>query len=111
MRPSAALVATAVILAGGFGKRLKPVVSDRPKPLALVCGKPFVEWLLMQLANAGFKTVVICTGYKAGMLVATLGYHYRSMRNPGIIMDAVCPRAVRRENFRPDVGERYYAHV
>ena len=37
---------TAFILSGGLGTRLQPVVSDRPKPMALVEGVPFLEMLL-----------------------------------------------------------------
>ena len=44
---------TAVILAGGLGTRLRPVVSDRPKVLAEVCGRPFLTYLLDQLQAAG----------------------------------------------------------
>ena len=35
-----------VILAGGLGTRLRGVVDDRPKPMALVHGRPFLERLL-----------------------------------------------------------------
>ena len=40
----------AVLLAGGLGTRLRSVVSDRPKPMALVDGKPFMEYVIMQLS-------------------------------------------------------------
>ena len=70
---------TAVVLAGGFGTRLNPVVSDRPKPLAEVCGRPFIEWLLVQVASAGFRTVVICTGHLGSMIKSALGNRYRGM--------------------------------
>lgn len=43
----------AVLLAGGLGTRLRSVVSDRPKPMALVDGKPFMEYVIMQLKNTG----------------------------------------------------------
>ena len=42
----------AVVLAGGFGTRLRAVVSDVPKPLAPVAGRPFLHWLLDTLAQA-----------------------------------------------------------
>ncbi len=38
------------ILAGGLGMRLRSVVADRPKVLAEVAGRPFIVWLLEQLA-------------------------------------------------------------
>jgi NDP-sugar pyrophosphorylase family protein len=53
----------ALILAGGAGTRLRSVVSDRPKPMAAVAGRPFlalqIEWLRFQ----GVRRVVLCTGY------------------------------------------------
>ena len=40
----------AIVLAGGFGTRLRTVVSDVPKPMAPVAGKPFLCWLIDRLA-------------------------------------------------------------
>lgn len=72
--------ATAVILAGGLGTRLRSVVSDRPKVLAPVLGRPFLAYLLDQVHAAGFERVVLCTGYKAEMLSETFGDEYAGMR-------------------------------
>lgn len=58
----------AFILVGGKGTRLRQVVSDRPKPMAEVSGRPFVEWLLLALRNQGVRRVVFCTGHMAGMI-------------------------------------------
>ena len=33
-----------VILAGGFGKRLKPLTDNRPKPMIEILGKPIIDW-------------------------------------------------------------------
>ena len=44
---------SAAILAGGLGKRLRAEVSDRPKVMADVCGRPFITHLVDQLANVG----------------------------------------------------------
>lgn len=41
----------AIVLAGGFGTRLRAVVSDVPKPLAPVAGRPFLHWLPEGLAR------------------------------------------------------------
>lgn len=67
---------TAVILAGGLGTRLQSVVADRPKVLALVHGRPFLTYLLDQLAAAGVQHVVLCTGYKADLVRQALGTQY-----------------------------------
>ena len=53
----------ALILAGGLGKRLRPIVDDRPKPMALVNDKPFLEYQLEFLRMNGFRNVVFCLGY------------------------------------------------
>jgi D-glycero-alpha-D-manno-heptose 1-phosphate guanylyltransferase len=65
--------APAVILAGGFGTRLRAVTGDNPKVLAPVAGRPFIEHLLLQLAGAGFRQVVLCTGFRADAVSAALG--------------------------------------
>lgn len=53
----------AVILAGGFGTRLRHVVSDVPKPMAPVAGRPFLCWLTDRLAAQGYGHIVLATGY------------------------------------------------
>lgn len=55
----------AFVLCGGLGTRLRTVVSDRPKSMALVAGVPFLEILLQQLRAAGIRQVVLGTGYRA----------------------------------------------
>ena len=64
---------TAVILAGGLGLRLRPRVSDRPKVIAEVGGRPFLTYLLDHLAEAGIRKVVLCTGYQSAAVVNSLG--------------------------------------
>ncbi|MBL96643.1 MAG: hypothetical protein CMF52_02410 [Legionellales bacterium] len=54
----------AVILAGGKGTRLRSVIKDKPKPMAIVSGKPFIEWVLVYLRDQGIKRVILATGYK-----------------------------------------------
>jgi len=60
----------AIILAGGFGTRLQTVVSDVPKPMAQVAGRPFLEFLVKKLTNSGFKKIVLSVGYKADVVMA-----------------------------------------
>ncbi len=54
----------AVILAGGLGTRLRPVVSDRPKAMAPVAGKPFLIHQLEWLYANSVRSVILCVGYK-----------------------------------------------
>ena len=58
----------AIILAGGLGTRLRSVVSDRPKPMALVEGKPFLEYVLQGLKKSGIDDIIFAVGYKGGMV-------------------------------------------
>ena len=71
---------TAVILAGGLGTRLQSVVSDRPKCLADVNGRPFIGYQLDRLAALGVSRVVICTGYLADHVEAAVGAVYGPLR-------------------------------
>ena len=71
---------TAVILAGGLGTRLRSVVPDRPKVLALVRGRPFLAHLLDRLAEHGVRHVVLCTGYLAEQVRDHFGDSYGDLR-------------------------------
>ena len=53
------MVDTAFVLAGGLGTRLKSTVSDVPKPMAIVAGRPFLEHLLDYLVNQGIEHIVL----------------------------------------------------
>ncbi len=70
---------TAVILGGGKGTRLRTVVSDRPKVMAEVAGRPFLSYLLDQLIGADVFEAVISTGYMASAIRDTYGHRYRDL--------------------------------
>jgi D-glycero-alpha-D-manno-heptose 1-phosphate guanylyltransferase len=53
-----------VVLAGGKGTRLRSVVSDLPKCMAPVAGRPFLAWLLDDLREASFDHIILSLGYK-----------------------------------------------
>jgi NDP-sugar pyrophosphorylase family protein len=69
-------VIDAAILAGGLGTRLRQTVSDRPKALAPVAGRPFLSHLLDQIAAAGLQRVVLCTGYLGDQVQEAFGDRY-----------------------------------
>jgi len=71
---------TVAILAGGMGTRLRSVVSDRPKPLAEVADRPFLAYQLDQLSAAGFRRVVLCTGYLGEQVQRAFGPEYAGMQ-------------------------------
>lgn len=58
----------AVLLAGGLGTRLKSVVSDRPKPMALIGEKPFMEYVVHELSRHGITDIIFAVGYKGSMV-------------------------------------------
>ena len=70
---------SAAILAGGKGTRLRTVVSDRPKVMAEVHQRPFLTYLLDQLNGAGFRHVILMTGYMAETVEAAIGHQYKSL--------------------------------
>ena len=69
----------AIVLAGGFGTRLKPCVENLPKPLAPVGGRPFLEYLLDYLYINGVHRAIISTGYMADKIEEAIGNRYRGM--------------------------------
>ena len=62
-----------IILAGGFGTRLSSVVSDLPKPMAPVDGRPFLEYLILKLKDCGLQEIILSLGYKAEIIQSYFG--------------------------------------
>lgn len=54
----------AIILAGGAGTRLQDIVKDIPKPMVQIAGKPFLEYLILQLAKNKLSDIILAVGYK-----------------------------------------------
>lgn len=63
----------ALILAGGMGKRLRPVTDYLPKPLVPVRNVPIIEWQIRYLRRHGIRDVVVCSGYRGGQLEDYIG--------------------------------------
>ena len=63
----------ALILAGGFGKRLKPLTNDRPKPMIEICGVPILEWQIDLLRKHGINEFVLCVGYLKEIVINRIG--------------------------------------
>ena len=62
-----------LILAGGFGKRLRPFTSEMPKPMLAVAGRPLIEWQMKWLEKNGIKDLVICVGYLKEKIMEHVG--------------------------------------
>ena len=63
----------AVILAGGFGKRLRPLTEDTPKPLLKIIDKPIIAWQIEWLKKYGIDEMIICAGYLREKVIEELG--------------------------------------
>jgi mannose-1-phosphate guanylyltransferase len=63
----------AVILVGGEGTRLRPITSRVPKPVAPVVERPFVAYILDNLARHGVERAIFSTGYLAQAIEAEIG--------------------------------------
>jgi D-glycero-alpha-D-manno-heptose 1-phosphate guanylyltransferase len=63
----------AIILAGGLGTRLRERVADRPKAMAPVAGRPFLDYLLEWLERGGCRGVVLATGHMSEVIERHVG--------------------------------------
>jgi len=69
----------AIILAGGFGTRLKSVVKDIPKPMAEINNRPFLELILQYFKKHNFKRVVLSVGYKWEIIKNYFGDNFQGI--------------------------------
>ncbi|MCE0484494.1 MAG: NTP transferase domain-containing protein [Methylacidiphilales bacterium] len=76
---------TAVILAGGQGTRIRHLLPECPKPMALVLGRPFLEWIVRFLILQGIRDIILSTGYKAEQIES----HFGASQIPGATIRCV----------------------
>ena len=72
-------VTTAMVMAAGLGKRMRPLTEDRPKPLVEVAGKAMIDHCFDKLADAGVRVAVVNVHYLADQMenhVANSGYPF-----------------------------------
>lgn len=74
------MLSEAIILAGGFGTRLQSVVSDVPKPMAPVNGRPFLDYIFAYLKHYSITHVVLSTGYLAQRVEEHYGTVFNGLR-------------------------------
>lgn len=77
----------AIVLAGGFGTRLRQVVADVPKPMAPVAGRPFLEILLCSLAQKGFSRAVLSLGFMAKKISGHFGSRFAGLEIAYVVED------------------------
>ena len=63
----------AAILAGGYGKRLRPLTDKIPKNLVPINGKPIIQWQIEWLKHYGVKEFILLTGYLGDVLEREMG--------------------------------------
>jgi D-glycero-alpha-D-manno-heptose 1-phosphate guanylyltransferase len=68
---------TAVILAGGLGSRLRSAISDVPKPMAPINGRPFLEYQMDFYIKQGIRHFVLSVGYKHETISSYFGTQYQ----------------------------------
>lgn len=74
-----AVPTTAMVMAAGLGKRMRPLTATRPKPLVEVAGAPLIDHVFSRLAEAGVKRAVVNVHYLADALEAHLARHNRGL--------------------------------
>jgi len=74
------VVKTAIILAGGLGTRLRTLVNDRPKPMAIVDGTPFLAILINYWVKQGIKRFILSVGYKYEVIQSYFGSEYKGCK-------------------------------
>ncbi|MFI5171611.1 MAG: nucleotidyltransferase family protein [Chitinophagales bacterium] len=70
----------AIVLAGGFGTRLQKVISEIPKPMAPVAGKPFLQYILSDLDKQGIDHVILAVGHLKEIIINYFGNNYKGMK-------------------------------
>ena len=68
---------TAIILAGGLGTRLRSVVADVPKPMAMVNGRPFLAYLMDYWIEQGISQFILSVGYLKEVIIEYFGNSYQ----------------------------------
>ncbi|MEM3973651.1 MAG: nucleotidyltransferase family protein, partial [Ignisphaera sp.] len=76
-----------VVLAGGLGKRLRPLTEDRPKILVEVCKRPILEWHIKWLSKYGFKDFVLLLGHAKEKVVEVIGSGKKYGINVAYVME------------------------
>ena len=74
--PGGIVPATAMVMAAGLGKRMRPLTATRPKPLVEVAGKPLIDHVFEHLIGAGVRRAVVNVHYLADTLEAHVTTHF-----------------------------------
>lgn len=78
---------SAVVMAGGFGKRLLPLTEQVPKPLLPVGGRPILFTILDQLLNEGFNDIILSVNYHKDQIIDAIGAIDRYARHCRFVIE------------------------
>jgi D-glycero-alpha-D-manno-heptose 1-phosphate guanylyltransferase len=81
------MIKEAIILAGGLGTRLRSVVADLPKCMALVAGKPFLHYVIAHLQKEGIRNFIFSLGYKSEKVINFVNKEFLSSGRQGSNID------------------------
>lgn len=79
-------IKTAMVLAAGLGKRMRPLTDTMPKPMVQLAGRPLIDHALDRLEQAGIKRAVVNVHYKAELVEAHITARTRARRLPFVII-------------------------
>ncbi len=74
------MIKEAIILAGGLGTRLRSVVSDTPKCMAPISGKPFLSFLIFYLQKSGIENIILSVGYMHEVIEEFIEENYPDLK-------------------------------
>ena len=96
----------AMVLAAGFGQRMRPLTDTMPKPLVKVAGKALLDHVLDRLAEAGVEEAIVNVHYLGAQIIA----HVTPRRHPAIVIsderDALLDTGGGVVKALPLIGER-----
>ncbi len=74
-----------VIMAGGYGKRLRPYTNTCPKPMLEIGGKPMLEHIILNLKSQGFKKIIISVNYLSENIIS----YFKNGKNLGVSIEYI----------------------
>ena len=74
-----------IIMAGGFGKRLRPYTNNCPKPMLEIGGKPMLEHIINNLKSQGFRKILISVNYLSENIIS----YFKTGKNFGVFIEYI----------------------
>ena len=84
-KPNKKIINPVIIIAGGFGKRLRPYTNNCPKPMLEIGGKPMLEHIINNLKSQGFRKILISVNYLSESIIS----YFKTGKNFGVSIDYI----------------------